>query len=308
MIKYKPMYNVTISGEEIGYVQDIDAFSESLKNEIIENEDKNVDSISISENPEYELKLVDRTLQTNEEDIAETVAQDIKDDLSITYKYYDIALNNETIDSVDTFEEAEQIVNDLNQQKNDEDAESELNLSIIEKYTTDKNAVKTDDVEVAKNNIQTKLETKIQEEKERKEEEERIKNMPDVNGIKLATAPIEGTITSRFGESSRLRVSTHTGLDIGAKTGTPIKVVAAGTVISAKYTGSYGNLVKIDHGNGVETWYGHTSKMYVKAGQQVSAGEVIAAVGSTGNSTGPHLHFEIRVNGNDVDPQNYLYK
>ena len=84
-------------------------------------------------------------------------------------------------------------------------------------------------------------------------------------------------------------------------------IVAAGTVISAKYEGSYGNLVKIDHGNGVETWYAHTSKMYVKAGQKVEAGDVIAAVGSTGNSTGPHLHLEIRVNGEHINPQKYLY-
>ena len=118
---------------------------------------------------------------------------------------------------------------------------------------------------------------------------------------------MSGTITSRYGVSSRLRKSTHTGLDIAAKTGTPIKVVADGTVTSAKYSGAYGNLVKVDHGNGVETWYAHNSKMYVKAGQKVTAGDTIAAVGSTGNSTGPHLHLEIRVNGVHVNPQSYLY-
>ena len=117
----------------------------------------------------------------------------------------------------------------------------------------------------------------------------------------------EGTITSRYGVSSRLRKSTHTGLDISAVTGTDIKVVADGTVISAGYRGSYGYLVKVDHGNGVETWYAHTSKMYVKKGDTVKAGDVIAGVGSTGNSTGPHLHLEIRVNGETVDPQDYLY-
>ena len=92
------------------------------------------------------------------------------------------------------------------------------------------------------------------------------------------------------------------------KTGTPIKVAADGVVESASYSGSYGNLVKISHGNGVETWYAHTSKMYVKKGDTVKAGDIIAAVGSTGNSTGPHLHFEIRINGEHVNPQKYLYK
>ena len=116
-----------------------------------------------------------------------------------------------------------------------------------------------------------------------------------------------GTISSRYGAVSSIRSSAHTGLDISARTGTPIKVVADGTVTFAAYSGSYGNIVKVDHGNGLSTWYAHTSKMYVTAGQEVKAGDVIAAVGSTGNSTGPHLHFEIRINGNHVNPQNYVY-
>ena len=96
-------------------------------------------------------------------------------------------------------------------------------------------------------------------------------------------------------------------MDIAAAKGIPIKVVADGTVTFARYNGSYGNLVKIDHGNGLETWYAHTNKMYVKVGEQVKAGDVIAEVGSTGNSTGPHLHLEIRIDGKHVNPQLYLY-
>ena len=119
--------------------------------------------------------------------------------------------------------------------------------------------------------------------------------------------PVTGTISSRYGVSSKIRVSTHTGLDIATTTGTPIKVVADGTITFAAYSGSYGYLVKVDHGNGVETWYGHTSKMLVKEGQAVKAGDTIALVGSTGNSTGPHLHFEVRINGEHVNPQKYLY-
>ena len=218
----------------------------------------------------------------------------------ISYKYYEIALNNETIELVNKIEEAEDLVNNIKEKNTDK----ELDLSIREKYTQNVEEVKTTEIEFAKTSIQGKIEEKIREQKE----QERINNLPDVNGIKLAVKPVSGTITSRYGVSSRLRKSTHTGLDIAAKTGTPIKVVADGTVTSAKYSGSYGNLVKVDHGNGVETWYAHNSKMYVKAGQKVNAGDTIAAVGSTGNSTGPHLHLEIRVNGVHVNPQNYLYK
>lgn len=295
LIKYKPTYIVKISGEELGYIQNKEAFVESIKNEIIENENKNIDSIDIKETPEYELKFVDRTLKTNEEQIV----NNIQEDILITYKYYDIALNNKTVESVNSLEEAEDLVNKVKEENKDE----ELDLSIIEKYTQNEDEVKTTDIEIAKNDINTKIE----ETKAEKEEEERINSLPDVNGIKLATKPVSGTITSRYGVNSRIRSSSHTGLDIAATKGTPIYVVADGIVTCASYNGSYGNLVKIDHGNGVETWYAHTSKMYVSVGEKVTTGKTIAAVGSTGNSTGAHLHFEIRVNGDHVNPQNYIY-
>ena len=300
LIKYRPVYKVSISGEEIGYIENIQAFEENLKNEIISGETKNVDSINLSEEPEYELKLVNRTLETNESQIA----TEIEDEVVVTYKYYDVAYKNETIQSVDTIEEAEEIVNEIKENNSEQD----VDLTIIEKYTENEEEVKTSELEVAKTETQTIVAERIAEEQKQKEEEERINSLPDINGIKLAVTPIEGTITSRYGVSSRIRKSTHTGLDIAATSGTPIKVVAAGTVIAASYDGSYGNLVKVDHGNGVETWYAHTSKMYVKVGEQVEAGDVIAAVGSTGNSTGPHLHLEIRVNGEHVNPQDYLYQ
>ncbi len=120
--------------------------------------------------------------------------------------------------------------------------------------------------------------------------------------------PITGTISSRFGASSSIRSGAHTGLDIASSTGSPIKAAASGTVTFAGWKGSYGNLLVITHSNGVQTYYGHCSKLYVSAGQKVSQGQKVAAVGSTGNSTGPHLHLEIRINGTPVNPQNYLYK
>lgn len=295
LIKYKPIYKVSISGKEIGYIKNKQAFEENIKQVIINEEDKSIDSINLKENPEYELKFIDRTLKTNENQIATVM----KNELEITYKYYEIALNDNAIEAVNTIEEAEQLVNEMKDNKQNE--EQELNFSIVEKYTEDIEEVNTNDIEIAKSNIEQKINNQI----EQKKEEE---NTPKINGIKLAVKPVSGTISSRYGVSSRIRKSTHTGLDIAAPSGTPIKVVADGTVISASYNGSYGNLVKVDHGNGVETWYAHTSKMYVSVGQNVNCGETIAAVGSTGNSTGAHLHLEIRINGNHVNPQQYLYK
>lgn len=300
LIKYKPMYKVSIFGEEIGYVENKQALEETLKEEITENTDKTVEDVSLKDEPEYELKLVSRAENTEEKKLVD----ELEEEMTITYKYYEIAVQETVVEKVDTSEEAEELVNEIKKESNSD----EIDLSIAEKYTQNEEEVNTSELEVAKLNIQETVENAIEEIEQQKEEQERWNALPSINGIKLAVTPIEGRITSRYGVSSRIRKSTHTGLDISAITGTDIKVVADGTVISASYNGSYGNLVKIDHGNGVETWYAHTSKMYVKKGDTVKAGDVIAAVGSTGNSTGPHLHLEIRVNGEHVDPQDYLYK
>ena len=228
----------------------------------------------------------------------------MQQDVVVTYKYYEINLNNEIIETVDTLDEAEGLVNKIK----DENQDKNIQLSIVLKYTEDVNEINTTDIEVAKNNIQTKVIQKIEEQEKKKQEEERIKNMPEINGIKLAYAPIQGVISSRYGSSESVRnFRAHGGLDIAAPTGTKIKAVASGTVTKSGVQGGYGNLVSINHGNGVETYYGHCSKLLVKQGQSVVAGDIIALVGSTGHSTGPHLHLEIRVNGKTVNPQNYLY-
>ncbi len=116
-------------------------------------------------------------------------------------------------------------------------------------------------------------------------------------------------ISSGFGPRSAPKAGAstyHKGIDMAAAQGTPIYAGESGTVTSASYSGSGGNMIVINHGNGIQTYYMHCSKMYVSAGQKVSRGENIGAVGSTGNSTGPHLHFQVMVNGTAVNPLNYL--
>jgi len=98
----------------------------------------------------------------------------------------------------------------------------------------------------------------------------------------------------------------HEGLDFTAATGTAIYAAAGGIVSTAEQTPDYGKIVKIDHGSGLETRYAHASKLLVSVGQRVAKGQIIAEVGSTGRSTGPHLHYEIRLNGNPLDPRKYL--
>lgn len=115
--------------------------------------------------------------------------------------------------------------------------------------------------------------------------------------------PVSGTLTSPFGPRWG-RV--HEGIDIAGSSGTPIRASAAGTVILAGWSGGYGNLVVVDHGNGYSTAYAHNSTIAVAVGQRVSQGTVLAGMGTTGNSTGVHSHFEVRVNGSAVDPLGYL--
>ncbi|MGY3482535.1 murein DD-endopeptidase MepM/ murein hydrolase activator NlpD [Bradyrhizobium sp. USDA 4011] len=102
------------------------------------------------------------------------------------------------------------------------------------------------------------------------------------------------------------RPAMHTGLDFRAAQGDPVRVTANGKVVSAGWAGGYGRMVEVDHGNGLSTRYGHLSEIGVKVGEYVKIGQVIGAVGSTGRSTGPHLHYETRIDGEAVDPQKFL--
>ena len=121
--------------------------------------------------------------------------------------------------------------------------------------------------------------------------------------------PCSGVITSPYGYRTHPifgRTIYHSGMDIGVDYGTPIHAADSGTVICSGWIGGYGNAVIIDHGGGMQTLYGHNQSLNVSEGQSVSKGAVIAFAGSTGNSTGPHCHFEVEINGQAVDPMGYL--
>lgn len=137
--------------------------------------------------------------------------------------------------------------------------------------------------------------------------------IPPKLAANLATTPsiwpARGTVTSGFG----LRISPfgdgnelHPGTDIAYTMGAPVVATADGEVVVSGLAGGYGNLVQIDHGNGIATLYGHNSQLAVTVGQQVKKGQVIAYAGSTGKSTGPHVHYEVRINNTPIDPMKYL--
>lgn len=129
------------------------------------------------------------------------------------------------------------------------------------------------------------------------------KERPSTASTGTFATPYNGIVTSRFG--SRWG-STHTGIDLAGAAGSPVVAADGGTVISAGWAGGYGKLIKIRHDNGYETYYAHLSSINVSVGQKVAKREFIGRVGSTGNSTGPHLHFEIRKNGTPLNPANYM--
>ena len=134
----------------------------------------------------------------------------------------------------------------------------------------------------------------------------------DIKAIKETTSfikPVEGVISSMFGPRNPTTDTVpknHTGIDIAAKSGTAVKCFADGKVLEAKYNDTYGNYVLIEHSNGIRSFYGHNSKLNVKRGASVKKGQKIAEVGTTGLSTGPHLHFEVRNGNKRLDPTHYI--
>ncbi len=294
-LKYKPSYKVTIAGEEIGYVANKQKFEKVVKEQILYPEQENIAFVDIEEMPQYEFFFLDNTEPTLEEE----VFTKIQDMAVITYKIYAITLNNQITTYVNSKEEAEEIINQMKEEKAEE--LKDITIAMQEVYTKEKEKTQsTVEVATAMQVAEVELEKQV-------EEQEKVK-ASTLDGVYFSVKPVTGNITSRFGAMESIRDHAHTGMDIAAPNGTPIKAAAEGTVTHAGWLGGYGNLVIISHGNGIQTYYGHCSKLYVSKGDTIKAGDVIAAVGSTGEATGNHLHFEIRKNGAQVNPQKYIYK
>ena len=304
---YKPTYSVYIDGEQVGYTEDRAGLQHRI-NDYVDNGDGNssVAFVQVDKLPEYKLCLLKKDIVANDDEIFNK----IKDEGVTYYRYYAITDNNEEKAYVGTFEDAEKVINDLKSK----DSSNMETVAIVEKYETEMKDLITADEAVSKLYVEKpKVITVAKKSSSTKYAATGTVNTKGTTssakaniGISLIK-PISGVITSRFGASSSIRRSSHTGLDISAPSGTAIKAAAAGTVTFSGYKGSYGNMLVISHGNGVQTYYCHCSKLYVGTGTQVSQGQTIAAVGSTGNSTGPHLHLEVRVNGVAYNPQNYVY-
>ena len=269
----------------------------------------------LKENPTLNLKLVDRNIDKQEEAIKDA----IEDDLTIEYTNYAITINGENKVYLSSNEDAESIISEI---KSEYDEKYTKDIGILQVYSENYEEIASVENVVAKEAISNEVKN-IKTTAENAERTKKIKlastkttttssskKVVSLKGINLSVRPVSGTITSRFGSRKSpggIGSTNHKGLDIAAPCSTTISAAAAGTVIYSGYKGSLGNLVIIDHGNGIQTYYGHCSRLCVANGENVSAGAKIAEVGRTGSATGYHLHFEVHVDGTAVNPQNYIY-
>ena len=294
---FKPTYSVSLNGEFIGYTKNKSELQAKINEAIQQGDGANVAFKQVDIMPEYQLCLLKRDVETNDDEIYNKVMQNS----TTYYRYYAILEDGETKYYLATFDEAEDV---LNQLKEKESTNSDK-ITIEEIYNTE--IQEFAQVETCVNELyKQKQVVKVTKSSSGIPPSSMNTSSKKVNlGISLIR-PTTGVITSRFGLRSR---DNHKGIDIGTAKGTPIYAAAAGTVSvsSYGYNGGYGNYIIINHGNGVQTVYAHCSSLVATVGQKVSQGQLIARVGSTGISTGNHLHLEVRVNGVAQDPQNYVY-
>jgi len=191
----------------------------------------------------------------------------------------------------------------LSAQKAEYETQAQVQAKLVDRLNSDRQALEAADKRLAKDsqNISLLIQQRLIPRNDT--------NTIVVYGTGRMSFPSNGPITSSFGWRLHPVLGYnrfHSGMDFGAAYGSLIRAADRGTVIFAGWYGGYGNAVIIAHGNGVTTLYGHSSQLYVAEGQTVQRGQAIAAVGSTGLSTGPHLHFEVRQNGEPIDPLAYL--
>lgn len=292
---YRPMYSVTFNGEFVGYVQDKNKLENKLKEYMKTGEGKNVAYVDIPTLPEYKVCLLKKDKVASDDEIYEMVKA-----TGITYyKYYTVTVGDEEKIYVADKETAEEVISKLKEKNSSNKSKlsyAEKCETEIKEFTEVEKAVKDLYVEpVRKTYVATTGSVGA------------YGGTNSASGVNIGiylSKPTTGTITSRFGVRA---TGMHTGMDIANYQGTNIYAAAAGTVKFTGWYGGYGNLVILTHGNGVDTYYGHCNTILVTAGQQVSQGQLIAKMGNTGNSSGPHLHLEVRVNGVAQNPQTYVY-
>jgi murein DD-endopeptidase MepM/ murein hydrolase activator NlpD len=303
-------------------IADIETELKSLRESIKENNGK--------------IKIIEVDLAKLEADVGEQDS-DLMERLRLMYmtgnaSMIEVLLDSESIlDFISNMEMVQRIhaqdVKTLEELQAKLDAVEEKNRELLlaketlalqeqtEKLEMDRLSNKMDELAAAKKKAHEDAENalekigRIQEESKKIEEELKELEITSTYGGGKMGWPVIGRVTSEFGWRSHPRTGVshlHAGIDIAAPTGTPVHAAADGTVVKSEYYGGYGNAVILDNGSGITTLYGHNSSLACSPGQVVKRGDVIAYVGSTGDSTGPHCHFEVRVGGAPQNPRNWL--
>lgn len=301
LASYKPVYKVLINGKEEGYIASKAQMQHDIEEYLQKGESDKVGYILLNNRPEYEFNLVKKDVETKDEEILAGII----DSCDVYYKFYCVNVNDAEVCVADSLASAQEIVDKVNEKQANYTVKA--TISISEKY--EKECETAEDIELAVNDIIAPI---------KKENDSIVKQYTSYAATKTVSAsilsalqnstktlvfgyPVSGyVITSRYGWR---RSGFHTGTDYAVPMGTPIHAAEDGVVTCAQWSGNYGYLVKIQHAGGFETRYAHCSRFAVSVGDEVKKGDVIAYVGSTGNSTGPHVHLEIRYNGSSIDPE-----
>ena len=298
---YKPVYSVLIDGEFKGYVSSKVKLQSDIEEYLQEGDSDRVGYILLNTRPEYEFSLVKKEVVTKDEEILAS----IKQSCDIYYRVYAINVNDEDVCLVDSLLDAQAIVDKVNSTQ--KKYTKKANVMISEKYEKEYEPVT--DIELAANDIIAPIKKANDELVKKVQTYAAKKTVPQaiLDALKSSSAelhfglPLSSyVITSRYGYR---RSGFHTGCDYAAPLGTPIHAIEDGIVTCAEWKGNYGYLVKIQHAGGFETYYAHCSRFACSVGDTVKKGDVVSYVGSTGNSTGPHCHLEIRYDGSTIDPQ-----
>ncbi len=305
-LEYRPVYEVSYGGENLGYIGSKKNLQKNIDNYLKYGDSENVGYVILKEKPEYTFKFAKKDVETKDEQVYAY----IKDKCDVYYKVYAVQSNDEEVCRVETLAMAQEIVDKANEEQ--KKFTKKATLTISEAY--EKEVETSTDIELAVADI-------IAPVKKLNAEITKVYNTPaaatvvskeildamrEDNRELHFSIPVQTyVITSRYGWR-RNGTEFHTGIDYAAAIGTPIYASEDGIVTCAQWKGNYGYLVKIQHTGGFETYYAHNSRFAVNVGDEVKKGDLIAYMGSTGRSTGPHVHFEIRYNGSHFNPEDVL--
>ncbi|MEG2712196.1 MAG: M23 family metallopeptidase [Clostridia bacterium] len=302
---YRPVYKVTIGKEDIGYFrtkQDFDEMFYVLTKNMQETGSANFTYLDIE--PKFELQYVkyDKIDSDNSYEI-------LKSQIKVEYEVYNLKVNEEKKFTFEDYEDAEKYANEIKKQVNT------LNMKIEPEKIKDKadTVLNTEKANAIYKEIVSRYKPVVIEKPKPKPKPKPVVSYPkpskEIQNNKVYIENIAGGVwptTSRKISCYYGGYRGHKAIDIDGKTGDPNFAYKSGKIVFAGYSGAYGYMVKIDHGNGFQTLYAHNSKLLVSVGQEVEGGQTIALQGNTGNSSGDHLHFEIRINGRAVNPLSYM--